>query len=168
MYTISKKSEYGILAMQYLASSGSMVSVKELSAKLNLSYDFLAKVLQSLLKNDLVGSKQGIKGGYYINRDPQDISIMNVIKALDETTALVECASGTDEINHRCNRFSFCTLKGPLSIMQKKIDDIFLNTTIYDIMDNLPAENENISYESSQIIPPKNLKKIKINSTLKA
>jgi len=130
MIRISKRVEYGIIAVQYMASaSKQLVSVKEIADSMGLSFDFLSKILQSLLKKGIVESQKGSKGGYKLVRHPKDISVFDIIDSLEENKFLVECL----EFDNKCDMSSVCTLKDPLSILQDKINKLFLETSIKEI-----------------------------------
>jgi Rrf2 family protein len=132
MLKLSKKIEYGLLAAQYIASHpGKLVSAKEMSDELNISFEFLAKTLQKLMKSDLVVSYQGIKGGYELARKPDEISMADIITALEGNPTIVDCVKfdGSSE----CGRSGNCSIKKPMGIIQKKINNILSSTTIAEI-----------------------------------
>lgn len=135
MFRLSKKTEYAILAMQYLAeNSGESVSAKEIANNLGISFEFLSKSLQSLMKSGLVSSQQGIKGGYNLVGTPDSISVMDIIRAVNENIGIVECMTESD-----CNRSSSCSLKNPMALLQSKVNDVFSNTFLTD----LTSDNHN-------------------------
>ncbi|MBS4000144.1 MAG: Rrf2 family transcriptional regulator [Desulfobulbaceae bacterium] len=128
MFRLSKKTEYAILAMQYLAEkSGEPVSAKEIATSLGLSFEFLSKSLQSLMKSGLVSSQQGIKGGYHLVGTPDMISVMDIIQAVSENVGIVECMTESD-----CSRSGSCNLKDPMSILQSKVNEVFTQTFLAD------------------------------------
>ncbi|MFP4529418.1 MAG: RrF2 family transcriptional regulator [Candidatus Kapaibacterium sp.] len=132
MLRLSKKVEYAILALQYMgARKGELVSAKEMSEFLNISFEFLSKTLQALMKGGLVKSQQGIKGGYQMTRDPSEISIADVIRSVDGKTGLVECISKDKE---GCDRVEDCTIRTPILKMHKRVSQIFAKTTIADLL----------------------------------
>jgi len=132
MFRISKKVEYALMALQYLArNSDQKHSAKQLSENLEISFEFLAKALQTLMKNGIVVSQQGIKGGYSLSRPAESISISEVIRAMEENLNVVDClASNVDEC---CSRSNECTIKTPLSFLQDKVDSVFHSMTIADM-----------------------------------
>ncbi len=154
MLKLSKKVEYGILAVQYLAaktySTGGLVSAKELADDMNLSFDFLSKTLQGLMKNGLVVSHQGIHGGYKLARKPEAISLNDVIKALEDRIAIVDCMSSQfDEV---CSRVDDCSLKNPIHLLQKKIDNLFDSTSVAEILNfNNEKSNSNVILDKNMI-----------------
>lgn len=130
MLRISKRAGYGIIAVQYMASaSKQLVSVKEIADSMGLSFGFLSKILQSLLKKGIVKSQKGSKGGYKLARHPKDISVFDIIDSLDDKNYLVECL----EDDNKCDMSSVCTIKDPLSILQDKINKLFIETSINEI-----------------------------------
>lgn len=131
MIRISKRVEYGIIAVQYMASaSKQLVSVKEIADSMGLSFDFLSKILQSLLKKGIVESQKGAKGGYKLARSPKEISVFDIIDSLEEKKFLVECL----EVDNKCDMSSVCTIKDPLSTLQNKINKLFTETSIKEIV----------------------------------
>jgi len=144
MLKLSKKVEYGILSMQYLASNqGQLFTAKSMSEQLNLSYEFLAKTLQKLMKNDLVKSQQGSNGGYYLNKPANDISIYDIICALDSKPELVECLS--EDPNKDCDLKDTCLLYDPVQLLQKRVENVFIDTKLSDIIVQNLVEVENLN-----------------------
>lgn len=128
MLKLSKKIEYGIQALQYMANNtGSVISAKEISEQLNIPFDFLSKTLQVLNKNGIILSQQGIKGGYILARDPKSTTIAEIIRALEENASIVDCLETNEE---NCNRIEYCTIKNPMNKLQEKINLLLNNTTI--------------------------------------
>lgn len=135
MLKLSKKAEYAILAMQFLAENpGNKLNAKEIASSLGLSFEFLSKTMQSLMKSGLVDSVQGVKGGYSITKSSGDISLMEIINATDEKIGIVDCMNNNDE---ECSRYQHCSIKNPMSKIQKLIDDVFINTSIADLVHDI-------------------------------
>ena len=133
MFRLSKKVEYGILSMQYLADrEGMTVPDKEIAANLSLSFEFLSKTMQILMKKNLIVSQQGIKGGYTLSKPANMISLNDVVYALDSSPKLVECMEGIDG-HENCERLDNCSIRSPLVTIQNKIDDLFENTKLSDL-----------------------------------
>lgn len=145
MFRLSKKVEYAIIALQYMASKeNELVSAKEMSENLNISFEFLSKTLQSLMKHDLVQSHQGIKGGYSLARKSDEITLSEVINCLDEKSGIVECLN-SDKAGD-CGRTTDCTIRDPMHHIQNKINNIFSNTTISELgrINNMPVVVHNL------------------------
>ncbi|MBM2813766.1 MAG: putative transcriptional regulator [Ignavibacteria bacterium] len=131
MFKLSKKVEYGILSLQYMANqNGNIITAKEISEHLNISFEFLSKTLQSLIKQGLIESIQGVHGGYKLAKPADKITFSDVIRALENRSSIVECL--TEDIEN-CGRISCCTIKTPMTQIQDKINNIFDITTIAEI-----------------------------------
>lgn len=132
MFRLSKKSEYAILALQYLAKNNNRtISAKEISEKLNIPYDFLSKILQQLLKKRFLKSIQGNLGGYVLKSPPQKINLYDVIKAVEGKRGLVECL---DKNKKNCGRAKDCSIQDNMKDININIQEMFKNITIKDFI----------------------------------
>lgn len=97
---ISRGVEYGLHCMLYLAQpdTGVAPSAQELAEFQGISRAFVAKLFTRLEKADLVRSSQGAKGGYSLARAPTEISVLDVVEAIDGQKKLFECT----EIRSSC------------------------------------------------------------------
>ncbi len=84
--TLGKKAEYGLKALYYLAfvKSGERASVSELGSQLHVPHRFLEQILLKLKRAGLLLSQRGIEGGYTLARNPEEISLLDVLTILDE------------------------------------------------------------------------------------
>ncbi|ROL61906.1 Rrf2 family transcriptional regulator [Bacteroidetes/Chlorobi group bacterium ChocPot_Mid] len=129
MLRLSKRVEYGILAVKYIAENpDKKVTAKEIAEKMNISYEFLAKTMQKLMKSGLIVSQIGLNGGYTLEKDPDSITIADIINALDEDTTIVECFG--KQGNNACERDEICEIRHDMSGLQKEINNVFKNMTI--------------------------------------
>jgi len=91
---ISKKSQYGMRAMVFLAKNyknKTVVSLKEISQKEMIPFEFLGKIVSQLEKAKLVKGKSGIGGGYVLVKSPEKITAKDIVEVLEETQS-VNCA----------------------------------------------------------------------------
>jgi Rrf2 family protein len=161
MIKLTKKIEYAILAVQYIAlNEGRLASAKEISEKLNISFEFLSKTMQKLIHSGIVVSQQGAKGGYSLARRAEETTIEDIIKAIDENTALVECFESHDSEN--CGRSDSCTLRSPIGRIQYEINSILRNTTVADIT---RSELAILSDDAKSFIPKADIPKSNISKT---
>jgi Rrf2 family protein len=134
MVRLSKKVEYGLIAIRHIATrpSGELVTAKEVSDAYGIPFEMLAKVLQRLTKAGLVLSVQGVHGGYALARRPEQIPVSEIINAIEGTTPVIaECLSGGPE---SCVVFSTCTIKSPLTKVQANIERAFSTMTLSEIV----------------------------------
>lgn len=94
---LSKKTKYGLRALLALAAEGGQkpVQVSELSEKQRLPRKFLEAILLELTRHGLLLSKKGRGGGYLLSRKPGDITVGQVMRALEGPLALTPCVSVT-------------------------------------------------------------------------
>jgi len=130
---LSKKVEYALLAVQYIAQrEGSVVSAKEIAEAYNLSFELVSKVLQSLIKAGFVRSYQGAQGGYTLTRRSSEISVGDVVVAAEgKKKSIVECAGDDHE---SCYIQEKCTIRHPLAKIQEKIDSALYSMSISEMI----------------------------------
>ena len=97
MLRLSKKADYALMAMKHLALRGDRgsSSAREIAEQYDIPIELLAKVLQRLVRKGLLGSHQGTRGGYQLVRAPAQISVADVIEAIDGPVTVTACS--TDE-----------------------------------------------------------------------
>lgn len=135
MLRLSKKTEYALMAVRYIAvnQNGKCITVKEISDTYGISFQLLSKLMQKLVRNRVMESVQGTKGGYKLSKDPDEIFLSDIIAAIEENYRLTDCIE-SELPSEGCARADCCVIRDPLLKVQKKIDDIFTNTTIKQIL----------------------------------
>lgn len=93
---LSKSCVYGLRASLFLASNqnGEYVSIKELSKQLDISFHFLTKILQQLTAVDLLESLKGPNGGVRLSKPGDEITLLDVVVAIDGDDLFQECVLG--------------------------------------------------------------------------
>ena len=109
MIKLGKLTDYAIVVMVQLAKEGASRSAHQLSDKTGLPEPTVAKVLKTLLKEKLVMSARGAQGGYKLAKTAEELSVRNIIEALDGPIAIVACVDGTGD---NCQAAGRCPTKG--------------------------------------------------------
>ena len=119
MLRLSKKADYALIAMKHLALRGDRgsSSAREIAAMYDIPIELMAKVLQRLVRRGLLASHQGTRGGYELARRPTQMSVADVIQAIDGPVAVTACSS--DE--NQCEQFSKCNVRDPLWKVRERI-----------------------------------------------
>jgi len=131
MVKLTKKVEYALLAVQEIARRGTLVSAKDIAARFDISLALVAKVLQTLAQKNIVRSFHGVNGGYQLAMDPSQISVADVMEAIDgRQGAIVECQDHDEE---QCSTHTTCTIRQPLSILQERINATFSSMTVAEL-----------------------------------
>ncbi len=136
MLRLSKKADYALIAMKHLAVSGDRVSssAREIAEQYDIPIELLAKVLQRLVRRGLLASQQGTRGGYQLARQPSQISVADVIQAIDGPVAVTACS--TDEAT--CDQFAKCNVRDPLWKVRERILRALAECTIAELATDAP------------------------------
>lgn len=100
-YLYGASSEYALHSLLLMIGRAEPVSVRDLSRFQKLPERFLAKMFTRLKKAELVRGVEGIRGGFLLARPPEEISVMEVLEAIDPDRSLFECG----EIRRNCELF---------------------------------------------------------------
>jgi len=130
---LSKKSKYGLKALLVLADETGRgpVQSSELAERQRLPKKFLEAILLELKRHGLVQSKKGRTGGYVLSRKPGDITIGQIIRALDGPLALVPCVSQTAYMRcDECLDEQTCGVRLAMKEVRDATSHILDNTTL--------------------------------------
>lgn len=109
MLRISKMTDYAIMVMVELnASSGDVLSAQALAERSHLELPTVSKVLKLLVKTGMVDSYRGSNGGYRLERKATDISVAEIITAIEGPIAMTECSVEEG----LCAQEAMCSLRG--------------------------------------------------------
>src|SRR5690348_2270410 len=140
MLKLTKKADYGLIALRHLAgrNSKAAASAKDIAEAYRIPLPLLSKVLQKLTHAGLLISEQGTNGGYRLARDPHDISAMEVIRTIDGPIILTHCF--TEHEGHiQCEQSSLCPVREPLRKVHEGILRLLSGITISDLTsDDMP------------------------------
>ena len=95
MIRLAKLTDYGLVLMTTMARNGraSVHNARDLAMLSRLPLPTVTKVLKQLLQSGLLASQRGINGGYSFAKDPTDISLAEVVAAIEGPIALTECST---------------------------------------------------------------------------
>jgi len=134
---LSKKSQYAFKALMYLAQNNEKgpVLIAEIARKKKIPLKFLENILNELKKADLLESKKGKGGGYYLKVSPKKIHLATVIRVINGPIALLPCVSlnfyekcaDCDEKHCGMRKMMTITRDATLKILEKKtLQDILI------------------------------------------
>jgi Rrf2 family protein len=137
MLKLTKKADYGLMALKYLAEHPETpaLSAKDVADAYGIPAQLLAKILQRLTKTGLLKSHAGMNGGYALARDPRQISAFEVIHAIDGPLFLTSCTKGTKP----CDLTPNCTIKEPLARVNETIIGVLKSISIHDLAEQEQA-----------------------------
>ena len=131
MLKLTKKADYGLIAMRHLAEHADLgaCSAKDLAEMYSIPQEALAKILQRLTKAGLLVSQYGTNGGYTLARNPRHISAFEVIRAIDGPLFITSCSSATED----CDQSDRCTIREPLRRVSRSIEEVLNRLTIWEM-----------------------------------
>ena len=146
MLKLSKKTDYALMAIQYMASQGAdrVVNTKEIAEEYKIPVELLAKVLQKLGKKGLITSQNGPKGGYILAKSPDSISVLSIIQAIEGHLGITECYHNEDS---HCMQMARCNIRTPLRNIQN---------SIYGLLDSMSIEDMS-TFSTATVAPPARL-----------
>ena len=153
MFTFTKKADYALLALSFLATEGKerLVGPREIAQRYSIPAELLAKVMQTLARHHLVASVPGPTGGYRLGREPRDISVGDVVEAVDGPLAIAQCWEETGV--NGCAQSLHCHLRGPLARIQEEMANLLRATTLEDVCSPAPIRAFSGGYKLTMIDP---------------
>src|SRR6188768_1799003 len=138
MLRLSKKADYALMAMKHLALSGDRgsSSAREIAEQYDIPIELLAKVLQRLVRRGLLASHQGTRGGYQLARVPAQISVADVIQAIEGPVTVTACS--TDD-GGQCEQFQKCNVRDPLWRVRERILTALGECTVAELAADPPT-----------------------------
>lgn len=105
---LSTKARYGLRAMCYMAENygKGALSLNSISHDMGLSEKYLEQLLSSLRKAELIQATRGANGGYFLDKSPTEISVGQIIRALEDGLVIVDCITGN--CSNKCGHTSKC------------------------------------------------------------
>jgi Rrf2 family protein len=133
MLRLTKKADYGLMALKYLAEQkdGTAHSAKDIAEAYHIPPQLLAKILQTLAKAGLLVSHAGTNGGYALARQANQITAFEVIRAIDGPLFITSCIT----IHGTCDLAGHCTIKEPLRKVNDSIKDLLNGICISDLIE---------------------------------
>jgi Rrf2 family protein len=140
MLRLTKKADYGLMALKYLAehslragqtAAPAAQSAKDIAEAYHIPPQLLAKILQTLARAGLLVSTAGTNGGYALARNARDISAFEVIRAIDGPLFITSCIT----IHGTCDLAGHCTIKEPLRKVNDSITELLSGIRIADLVE---------------------------------
>ena len=132
MLSLSKKTDYALLALSHLTRKGEgrTVSTKEIADEYEVPLELLAKILQKLTKEGVLTSTSGPTGGYRLMRPAIEVTVGQIVRILDGQPAIIHCLR---EDAGACLQFDKCTVRDPLARLNLKILEMLDHLSLLEI-----------------------------------
>ncbi len=134
---LSKTCKYALRAMIYLGKYGTgdnKVRIKEITKEIDVPAHFLAKILQNLAKDGVIGSTKGPSGGFFLHRPLNEITLLNVVEAVEGKEYLDFCLLKNEPCDCVNNGDTHCPVHERFSVVKVEVNAFYEQTTIQDII----------------------------------
>ena len=153
MLKLTKRTEYGLIALMHLADrGGEVLSVRSIGEYYSMPQRLLAQTLQDLSHSGLVQSQRGAGGGYSLAQAPNAITIGAVVQALEGEPGLTSChelpAIGQGSV---CGIESLCPIRSPLDRIRDGIWALLQGTTLQSLADSTLTPRELFTVPSTSL-----------------
>lgn len=133
---LTKRGEYGLKALIDLAAqadSQAATQIKDIAQRQQIPVKFLEQILLTLKNAGMLRSRAGLRGGYYLAKDPAEITLGQVVRVLDGPLAPIPCVSQMAYERCVCDDEVTCGLRLAMLDVRNAIADILDRTTLADV-----------------------------------
>lgn len=133
---LSKKCQYALHALIYLAErQNGLTFISEIAASKKIPKKFLEAILLDLKNTSILGSKKGKGGGYFLKKRPEEITILQIVRAIDGAVAMLPCVSlNFYERCGLCEDEKTCTINHLFSKVRDETLKILSKNTLADLV----------------------------------
>lgn len=141
MLRITKQTDYAIVLMTRLAGRRDDVqNARDLARVVNLPLPTVSKILKAMARADLVVSHRGVKGGYTLAKEPREITVADLVEALEGPIAITECL---DEVNSDCEIECSCPTRTNWQRVNSAVRDALAGIPLSEMTTfNLPVSEK--------------------------
>ncbi|WP_018864232.1 MULTISPECIES: Rrf2 family transcriptional regulator [Thioalkalivibrio] len=134
---LTTKGRYAVTAMLDVAmhTKNGPVSLAEVARRQKLSLSYLEQLFSRLRRQGLVNSSRGPGGGYALSREPEGISVAEIIVAVDEPVDVTRCGGKAN-----CNSESRCLTHDLWTDLSQQLYDFLSNRTLADVLERHQAQ----------------------------
>jgi Rrf2 family protein len=144
--------EYSLIIALHLArrgrGGGAPVAARELADLERLPADYVEQILLRLRRAGLVESVRGAKGGYYLAKDPVQISVRDVMTASEHQTFEINCDAHPVDAE-RCSPGASCNIRPVWVALQQRVDELLAGISLADLMKQAPQVQELVGITAS-------------------
>lgn len=137
---INTRVRYGLRAILQIADNygGDPVPVSAISQSQEISGKYLEQVIGSLRRAQLVESRKGVRGGYSLSRPPSEVTLWDIISALDSHTSLVDCVVQPEV----CDRSDECLTRSIWTLLSRRMEQFWSSFTVADLIETMGETND--------------------------
>lgn len=137
MLALTRKTDYALIALSFLAQQQSEdakpVSAKRIAETFGLPLPLLMNILKELVQAKVLSSTRGPQGGYDLAVEPDKLTLLEVVTALEGPMRLTQCSHGLPVMGQGCDLFDGCPIRGTLRSLHRRINGFLGEVTLQDL-----------------------------------
>ena len=140
MIRFSKMADYGVLLLGHFTQNGNtLASTAELAEHYHMPRTVVANLLKEFCKAGMLESRRGLHGGYRLAREPDDITLLEMLSVIDGPVQLTDCAA--EDLVQQCDYSDVCHSRSPMRAVNQRIVDFLGHMTLSELMSDVtPAD----------------------------
>jgi len=145
---LNTKGRYAVTALADLAKFGAeeAVSLASISERQQLPLSYLEQIFMALRRSGLVDSARGRSGGYRLAKLATDISVADIMRAVDEATRMTGCRDSKTP----CRGDKPCLTHNLWTALGEEIDGFLSHVTLQDVLDGIPPDKRTAAQRPSK------------------
>ena len=136
MTLLSRKADYALLILSFLHEKAGSGNAREIAESFALSRPFVANILKELCQKGFVASHRGVKGGYALARPASEISLAEVLEAIEDGFRLTLCNPDDHDSPGDCSLAPSCTLRHAMVEVHRRLIDVLRNVRLDQLFGN--------------------------------
>jgi len=130
MLNITKTIEYALISIRHINNNGNgkLYTAREIASIYNIPQELLAKILQKLCRKGYLIGKKGINGGYSLNKNLENINLIDFIESIEGPIGIVQCS-----IDLNCALLDICNIKNPMNQINDNIRKTLSKLSVYEL-----------------------------------
>ena len=144
---LSNTSKYAIRAVIYLAvyaTDDKRIGIKKIADALNIPSPFLGKILQILVRRKLLSSTKGPNGGFGLGKEPDTITLYDIIIEMDGDDLFDTCLLGTGRCSDNSEKDGHCAIHNDFEEVRTKMVNLYKSKTISELASDAEKDLDSI------------------------
>lgn len=145
----STSCHYGLQAMLYIAYHHTVdknIELKQIAEDQGIPKHFLSKILQQLVRHDLLVSMKGPTGGFRLNLPAEDISLIEIVDAIDGLDIFTQCGIGFKE----CDDDQPCPIHNDFKGVRNQVRELFETKSLKDLVEDVNLGNSIVGLKKKE------------------
>lgn len=132
MNKVHRKVEYSLMALKHMSlkRQGELTTAKEVSERYDAPFETIARALQLMAQRGLLRSEQGAQGGYFISKDLEQVSLLDLVETMEGPTRIAKCLGPDDA----CDIRGKCNIQSPIQNLNLRLKDFYQSVSLRELL----------------------------------